>query len=719
MVDSSGNIFEWLQKPEGRVFNNLGFPNMPAACRELVKIRGEDLIETAWKSGGKVAIFDSKSQHFAFHNTTISQKHPSLGDRDLIAEIISAARKRGMVYVPYIPVDADMRAWRENPDWRPVNAEGGPLVNNNPHLCFSSPFRQFIVAYLGELAANYEIGGLWMDGVGFHTAPTYCYCTYCRQAFRDRYGQEMPVDPMKERELWLKVYEYRIGVLRDMLGEIKAITEKVKPGIPLLGPYIWFGSHSGSSWKYLDRLDMAWIESAWFGEASALQYLRAASGKPIEYYIPTFQYAPNYPMALPTAELRSKAMSAISHGAMPTFTLWGRPELLKPVQDELAQRSEWVANAEPVPYCGIVFSETSMQACEPDTFPDLPHFTSYGTVSMLLEDKIVETYVSDRQLLSGDLSQYAVLVLSDILHISDPIADRIRQYVRDGGSLVATFRTSLYDSVGQQMNDFGLADLLGVHYRGELELHTQLEPYSGNQATGQSWPNRPKCKFLTLSDHAILDHPIIQQAHAFEVVPGFRSARPADSRLFYPDPMLKAEPDADTQMVLWEEVQQPGYKWPLITTRQYGKGRVVYIAADLGMQYSSPVTFPFIRKLLTNSVRFAAQGKPAPVEVNAPLFVQTTLFSQKNPQRLIVHLLNEPKRGTAPFTRQRGKEFGGYQRILEEVIPVYDIEVRIFGRYGKVYLAPGRVELESEFRNGYTCVKVRRLDSHAMVVAEL
>ncbi len=41
----------------------------------------------------------------------------------------------------------------------------------------------------------------------------------------------------------------------------------------------------------------------------------------------------------------------------------------------------------------------------------------------------------------------------------------MRRFVRDGGGLVASFETSLYDENFQRRSDFALADVLHAHYK--------------------------------------------------------------------------------------------------------------------------------------------------------------------------------------------------------------------------------------------------------------
>ena len=67
-----------------------------------------------------------------------------------------------------------------------------------------------------------------------------------------------------------------------------------------------------------------------------------------------------------------------------------------------------------------------------------------------------------------DLAKYSALLLPNTALLSDEQCRQLRAYVDAGGSLLATFETSLYDERNQRRADFGLADVFGIRKAGEI-----------------------------------------------------------------------------------------------------------------------------------------------------------------------------------------------------------------------------------------------------------
>ena len=94
---------------------------------------------------------------------------------------------------------------------------------------------------------------------------------------------------------------------------------------------------------------------------------------------------------------------------------------------------------------------------------------------VLIQYKIPFTYVFDSDL--GDLSRYRAVILADQESLSDKAVEQLRNYVRNGGGLVATGQTSLYNDWRRRRADYGLADVLHLHLRIGGRVPSQLHFY--------------------------------------------------------------------------------------------------------------------------------------------------------------------------------------------------------------------------------------------------
>jgi hypothetical protein len=77
--------------------------------------------------------------------------------------------------------------------------------------------------------------------------------------------------------------------------------------------------------------------------------------------------------------------------------------------------------------------------------------------------------VHDRLLDPAHLAPYATLVLPNLAALSDAQCDQLRAFVKNGGNLIATCETSLYNEWGVRRSNFGLADLFGVDWTRKAE----------------------------------------------------------------------------------------------------------------------------------------------------------------------------------------------------------------------------------------------------------
>ena len=86
----------------------------------------------------------------------------------------------------------------------------------------------------------------------------------------------------------------------------------------------------------------------------------------------------------------------------------------------------------------------------------------------LLEGRFLFDFVHEDRLQLERLKKYSALILPNIALLSDAQCEQLRGLCENGGSLLATFETSLYTEKNERRPNFGLADVFGIHLNGEL-----------------------------------------------------------------------------------------------------------------------------------------------------------------------------------------------------------------------------------------------------------
>jgi beta-galactosidase GanA len=129
----------------------------------------------------------------------------------------------------------------------------------------------------------------------------------------------------------------------------------------------------------------------------------------------------------------------------------------------------YLKNTEPMARVGLVYSEQTEQHYGGKPWQQRPGDHENGMYHLLVEDRTPFEMVNDQLLDEEHLKRFKVLIFSNVAALSDAQCAQIRQFVERGGSVVATFETSLYDETGKQRADFGLADMFGVAFDNKVE----------------------------------------------------------------------------------------------------------------------------------------------------------------------------------------------------------------------------------------------------------
>jgi hypothetical protein len=645
----------------------------------------------------------------------------SKGDADKMKAMMATARKHGVRVGLGLPPFPSVKHVEAHPDWR-VHPQPGELrlkpVEDNLGTrlgCNLGPWGDYLVELCGELVEDFGVDAFSFDG-NYH--PPVCYCPACKAAYRGEKNRDLPAKVNLDDVAYREYLEWRGDKLIDHYRKLRDRIRRANPAAAVMtwtvnaGRYGHFlHSPRAMPTKLNTVLDGAmqewWLDETNFGGSVApafgAAYLRCVMGDKLAAAEPYLMSRgnPYGTDSFPAHERLTRTLLAVANGCVAAESLgWaGHKESAKASLDEVKRREPWIVNAEPLPWAAQLVSEQTRQFYAYKDIAErfLPH--NLGAFRCSAEEHLVSTLVNDWDLTPAGLSKFAVLVLPNAAALSAQQVEAVREFVRNGGGLVASAETSLCDEIGRPRADFALADVFGLRYDGRPRAPLQRPDLDPNFAVGidaDYWKQRTGIATLTFADHAITSDERL------------RKLVPTKSVTFR-GPLVKVA-GVEGDCVVPVTMRPEGMKesLPAVVVRSFGKGKVVYLAAALDAALWS-YAYPYQRVLLAAAIRWAARTPP-PVGVTAPMCVQSTCFAQG--KRTVVHLFNGVN-----TTANHGLPAADVP-LREETLPVHGIVVTLRGEYASVRCEPGNQPVKVARADGVTRVELPPLELHAMVVAE-
>jgi hypothetical protein len=283
------------------------------------------------------------------------------------------------------------------------------------------------------------------------------------------------------------------------------------------------------------------------------------------------------------------------------------------------RNERYLRNLAPMARVGMVYSQQTAHYYGGERARQKVEDHTLGYYQALIEARIPFEMVHDRLLDAAHVAAFKVLVFPNIAALSDLQCRQIREFVERGGSVVATYETSLYDEHGVHRPDFGLASLFGASYDGAMDarmmnsyLRLESDPETGKR------------------------HPLLAGLEDAErIINGVSRVHTRASAEYRNPPLTLIPSYPDLPM---EEVfpRQPKTDIPEVYVRQAGAGRVVYFPWDIDRTFWEVLAVDHF-KLLKNAVDWAA-GELRPVLVEGPGVLDVAVWRQKD--SMTVHLVN-------------------------------------------------------------------------------
>ncbi len=647
----------------------------------------------------------------AYYPTDIPLHHRSawMGDSDPFGDLVAGCRRLGMVVIARTdPHAVHQDVYDAHPDWIAVDAEGHKRRHwSSPDMwvtCALGPYNfEFMTQVHKEIMSRYMVDGIFSNrwsGSGM------CYCEHCQINFKSYCGLELPrttnpQDPeLRNYIVWRQKRLFELWSLWDT--EIRRINPNAR----------YIPNSGGGATTSLDMKTIGQLADILFSDKQARRgvvppWVNGKRGKEFRATLGRKPIGGIFSMGLEEpyrwkdsvqseAEIRIYVADGIANGLRPWFTKFSGylydKRWLSVVEDIYNWHwriERYLRNEAPLARVAVVYSQQTAAFYGGMDAQEKVENHLLGMYHALIEARIPFEMVHDGLLDAEHVNQFKTLILPNIAALSDEQCQQIRDYVKRGGSIVATYETALYDQWGVRREDFGLADLFGVQFKGKIEgpmknsyLRIEKDPLTGKH------------------------HPLLAGLEdAGRIVNGIYRVH-VDARTKMPNPpltLIPSYPDLPMEKVY---PRQPKTDIPEVYLHELGKSRIVYFPWDIDRSFWEIMNVDHGR-LLRNAVEWAT-NEQGPVTVTGPGVLDVTIWRQKN--SMTVHLVNL----TNPMMMK-----GPYR----ELIPVGEQTVRLRLPKGKkakkIQLLRSQQSPQVTESDGYLTVIVPTILDHEVVAIDL
>ena len=686
-----------------------------------------------------VEIFAYDHHGQCYYPSAVGIVHPGLA-ADYTGLMGEALKEAGLRVILYLNVFTSVHLHAQHPDWFVTNQDGSQpngawLSYPASHVCASSPYLgAYFLPLLGEAIRRHRPDAVWLDaGSWLIDAP--CWCDHCARLFRERTGRALPgrapaaLDELED-EGWVAWRLWRRGQIGTCIRALVAAAKAADPAVLVADNCL--GRFSVCVPEFPDGRPGRWVSAAELGVdylscdpvpmggnheliISAEGRYQATSGLPYSYMNERFNAWGEWQVRAAT-DWRLEIATVVANGGAPFFADQPYPQgtlepaiyrQLGPIYQEVAQLAAYTRGARLLPDVAILASSASAHLGPPggvewgrQTFSNSRAVSSANTdrtarvrgAHLSAVECGIQALLYDEATLRRQLGEQTAVVVADQCLLEDETVAALHRYVREGGTLLLTGRSGLWDAGGRRRDVDPFAELLGLERPAQLPapLHfLRLDAAWGGAADLPEVPIQlwGAASRVRLAGARALGHLLEPRAEAWR--DGIR--------------------DRDH----WQHWTVSGTAPPSgtvagvgIATHEYGAGRALYMSVDPFALYYSEAQH-LVGQLLALLFEEIAPAPARRLVVTKPRQVEAVLAESGG--RILVHLLN--------YAAQKRS---GLLVNNEEIPPVFDlaVEVRLASRPARALLVPGDAALGFEHEGGRVRVRIPRLDTHALVVIE-
>jgi hypothetical protein len=585
-----------------------------------------------WHRAEADLVFISVTGILAFYPSKVPfHRHGKyLNGRDFFGECVAAAKKRGMRVVARMSPDLNWGdALEAHPEWAMRHKDGSPqLSGEEPRLfktcMFSTYMDDYVPTIMREVNSLYDVDCFYTNGWPPLGSMPECHCAICSRL------------PASGTPAYWRAFNERVF---ELWQKYDAIAKEKRPDG-------FFFANSGGNVRSGPNLDRIGRVVKWFqADNQGRTYDEPAiwgcslQGR-VCNAVMDGKVAANVTAAYSTGvvgwrnasknadEARMWLNETSASGMRPYFHFVGSEDGFCEDRRWQAVGEEyfrWTAKHEAhfrtrrsIANIGVVMGQsTQLLYPGPTTVRSRAYMqeTTQGIYDALLQGRFAFDFVHEDRLDAERLSKYRLLILPNVAMLSDKQGGQIRDFVKAGGSLMASFETSLYDEDLKRREDFGLADLLGISKAGDAEGTNGNAYYARIEKTRGGW------------------HPILEGFTDTHWIPGAQNRIPLKP---VNDPVMTVVPG----FVRYPpELAYPPVSHtnePAVVLREMGISRTAYFSGDIERTYWLTWHGDLLM-LMHNTIRWLTNDERI-VHVSGEGLVE--MFCWETDPGYAVHLLN-------------------------------------------------------------------------------
>ncbi len=609
------------------------FGSDPSDTNYAARFNGADIVRHCVEANGEYLVIWARDGEYAYYNSRLQPKCPGLGERDVLRETVAEARQYNLPVIAYCVLQYCGDTLRQHPDWRMRGPDGKPI----DRVCYRSGYLDFMKQMLDEMLA-YGIAGFHLDMVdqGFGL-PYGCWCDTCQKQFQTQYGRPMPPGVTWDAD-WDRMLEFRYQSSAQFERALRDHVQSVNPqatvdfnyhGNP---PFSWeVGQRPvqhATNGNFVTGETGVWGFSALGVGLNAEFYRAATPGLPVQVAIQRGVRMYHDQTTRPLNDIRWELLTLLAHGAFVTmvdktaYDGWLDPvayERIGLAFHEARAKREHFGHT-PVQEVGLYFSSRTRDWYGRET--PAKYFQSFqGAHKALVYEHITWGVLLDENVTLERLKNFSIVMLPNVAILSTNEIALFRRYVEEGGNLLLTGFTGLYDEMGQPRKESAVADLIGATLTGRLEsLDNHIQFPADTNGDWSVFHRRIHTEWPFLVKGPAAQYQPTTATPVGELLKPHRTVRQRQGREGTDWPMSADVPVG-----------------PAILINGVGQGKVLTFAASPDFATASEHYIVEDRLLLHNAVRYL-DAKPF-VEITAPANVEVVVSHDAASRSLRVHLL--------------------------------------------------------------------------------